>query len=115
MGSSKGIIVLDVWNCPPNRSVTSEPIVFILRTCNGLRALRRRKDMAIINYEGLQERGIRYSRAHLWRLCSARKFPKPIKLCPGRSAWLESDIDAWIQNRIAERDCASCLKKMPDR
>ena len=63
--------------------------------------------MAIIDYDGLQERGIRYSRAHLWRLCTEGKFPKPIKLSASRNAWLESDIDEWIQTRISERDCAS--------
>ena len=63
--------------------------------------------MVIIDYEGLKDRGIRYSRAHLWRLWTAGKFPKPIKLSASRNAWLESDIDAWIESRIAERNCAA--------
>jgi prophage regulatory protein len=63
--------------------------------------------MVIIDYEGLKDRGIRYSRAHLWRLWTAGKFPKPIKLSASRNAWLESDIDAWIESRVAERNCAA--------
>ena len=30
------------------------------------------------------------------------KFPKPIKLGPRASGWLESEINAWISERIAE-------------
>jgi prophage regulatory protein len=57
--------------------------------------------MVIIDYDGLRERGIRYSRAHLWRLSTKGKFPKPIKLSPSRNAWLESDVDFWIESRVA--------------
>lgn len=33
------------------------------------------------------------------------RFPKPVKI--GRaSAWIESEVDAWIAERIAERDAA---------
>lgn len=61
----------------------------------------------LLDYEALQERGIRYSRPHLWRLWTSGKFPKPIKLSASRNAWLESDIDAWIESRVVERDCAA--------
>lgn len=34
-------------------------------------------------------------------------FPKPVKLTSGRSvAWLRSDIDKWIADRIAARATA---------
>ena len=58
--------------------------------------------MKLLDYIALQERGIRYSKPHLWRLWTTGKFPKPVKLSPSRNAWLESDIDAWIQSRVAE-------------
>lgn len=32
------------------------------------------------------------------------KFPRPIKLTLQRAAWLKSDIDRWLSERIAERD-----------
>lgn len=31
------------------------------------------------------------------------KFPKPVQLSPRRVAWLESEIDKWIAERIANR------------
>ena len=63
--------------------------------------------MKLLDYAALQERGIRYSRPHLWGLWTLGKFPKPVKLSTSRNAWLESDIDAWIETRVAERNHAS--------
>ena len=31
-------------------------------------------------------------------------FPKPIKLGPRAVGWLKSEIDAWLESRIAARD-----------
>jgi prophage regulatory protein len=61
----------------------------------------------LLDYPALQERGIRYSKAHLWRLCQQDKFPKPLKLSSSRNAWLESDVDAWLKSRLATRDCGA--------
>jgi len=58
----------------------------------------------LLDYAALLERGIRYSRPHLWRLWTVGKFPKPVKLSTSRNAWLESDIDAWLETHVAERD-----------
>jgi prophage regulatory protein len=52
-------------------------------------------------------KGITYCRAHLDRLVKAGKFPRPIKIGPGRNAYLEAEIDAYINARIAERDAAA--------
>lgn len=60
--------------------------------------------MNLLDYKALRERGIRYSPAHLWRLWNAGQFPRPMKLSRSRNAWLESEIDAWIKARVAERD-----------
>ena len=56
----------------------------------------------LLDYAALPERGIRYSKAHLWRLWTAGKFPKPVKLSACRNVWLESGVDAWIKSRLAE-------------
>jgi prophage regulatory protein len=56
--------------------------------------------MKLLDYEGLQGRGIPYSKTHLWRLWRAGRFPKPVQLSSSRNAWLESEIDAWIEGRI---------------
>lgn len=31
-----------------------------------------------------------------WRLVRAESAPRPIRVSPGRVAWLESDINDWI-------------------
>lgn len=31
-------------------------------------------------------------------------FPRPVKLTPMASAWVSSEVDAWIESRMAARD-----------
>ena len=45
-----------------------------------------------------------YSRAWLYRLLSENRFPKPVKIGSRAIAFVESEIDTWINERIAERD-----------
>ena len=59
----------------------------------------------------LRDRGIKYSRQHLERLIKARKFPAPVKpgagtagAGTGANAWIEHEIDAYIEGLIAARD-----------
>ena len=46
--------------------------------------------------------GICRSHAHALAAQCPPKFPKPIKLGLRASGWLESEIDAWLQQRIAD-------------
>ena len=48
--------------------------------------------------------GIPYSPQHIARLEAAGKFPKRIQLGQNRVAWLLSEIDEWLNVRIAKRD-----------
>lgn len=41
-------------------------------------------------------------RAHVYGLARRGKFPKPLKLGARASAWRESQVLAWIQERIRE-------------
>lgn len=65
---------------------------------------------SLLDYPALRARGIPYSRIHLRRLIAAAKFPAPITVSvrpdgtPARIAWPESEIDEWIEGRIAECD-----------
>lgn len=44
-----------------------------------------------------------YKRSTIYRLIKESKFPPPITLAGGRAAaWLEAEIDEWIQARISE-------------
>lgn len=47
---------------------------------------------------------VAYSPAHIDRLEAQGKFPKRLRLGQQRVAWVEQEIDDWIQERIAERD-----------
>jgi prophage regulatory protein len=42
-----------------------------------------------------------YARSTIYQLIAQGKFPKPISLGAHARAWLESEIDAWIETRIA--------------
>jgi prophage regulatory protein len=52
-------------------------------------------------------KGIAYSKAHLHRLIKIGKFPRPIKIGENRNAWIEEEIDAHIEAKIADRDAAA--------
>jgi prophage regulatory protein len=43
-------------------------------------------------------------RTQIETLIKEGRFPKPVKLSTRRIAWLESEIIAWQQQRIGERD-----------
>ena len=45
-----------------------------------------------------------YSRAWIYELIKKNSFPKPVKIGSRSIAFVESEIDAWINERIAERD-----------
>jgi prophage regulatory protein len=62
--------------------------------------------MKVLDVDGLQAKGIKYSAAHRWRLIKAGKFPKPVKLGLGRNAWVEEEVDAYLAGLVAARDSA---------
>lgn len=41
-------------------------------------------------------------KASLYNRMNAGEFPRPIPIGGGRVAWLESDIDLWIAERLAD-------------
>lgn len=43
----------------------------------------------------------------LYRMIAEGKFPKPFELVPGRTAWLEEDIDAWLAERAGRKPAAA--------
>lgn len=50
---------------------------------------------------------IPYSRSTIYQLVAQGKFPKPISLGDRAVAWVESDIDKWMADRIASEARAS--------
>jgi prophage regulatory protein len=61
--------------------------------------------MRLLGYDDLKPvKGVNFSKVHLWRLERAGKFPKRVRLGQSRYGWLDSEIDTWISQRVAERD-----------
>lgn len=50
--------------------------------------------------------GIPYSPQHIARLEAAGQFPKRIRLGQNRVAWVQAEVEAWIDERLAERELA---------
>ena len=61
----------------------------------------------LIRMSDMKAHGVPFSRATIYRLINAGEFPPPVKLGKNTSAWLFSEIDAWLKTRIAARDSAS--------
>lgn len=60
--------------------------------------------MRLISFSDLPAKGIPYSVPHLYRLIKAGKFPRPVKIGENRVAFVDAEIDAYIDGKIAERD-----------
>jgi prophage regulatory protein len=62
--------------------------------------------MKLLSKKALREK-TSLSLQHLARLEAEGKFPRRVKLTDaqnGRVAWLESDVDKWIEQRLLLRD-----------
>jgi prophage regulatory protein len=62
--------------------------------------------MRLLSYEDVKAKGVNYTRQSLWRLEREQKFPKRVPIGEARIGWLESEIDAWIESRVAARSAA---------
>jgi len=50
---------------------------------------------------------VKYSPTHIQRLEDSDKFPKRIRLGKGRYSrvvWVETEVEAWMEAKISERD-----------
>jgi prophage regulatory protein len=57
----------------------------------------------LLSRDDLINKGIPFSRVHLWRLEKAGKFPKRVPISASRHGWADDEIDGWIADRIRER------------
>ena len=53
------------------------------------------------------EKGLVYSRRHLRRLEIAGRFPRSVAISEGRIAWVESEVDQWLADKVAARDAGT--------
>lgn len=56
----------------------------------------------ILRFKQLRER-VPFSRMHIDRLEKSGKFPKRVRIGENSVGWVESEIEAWIRARMAER------------
>lgn len=63
--------------------------------------------MRLLAHGDLKQKGIPYSRVQLWRLERDGRFPKRVSVGPARHAWVEAEIDKYIEERIRARDEAA--------
>lgn len=57
----------------------------------------------MLTRSAIQALGIEYSNVHLLRLEKAGQFPTRVRLGPGKVAWPESEISAWLRGKISCR------------
>ena len=52
-----------------------------------------------------------YSASHIWRLERSGKFPQRVRLGGNRVAWLQSEVNSWVESKLAARteriDCGN--------
>jgi prophage regulatory protein len=71
--------------------------------------------MKVLSLRDLKRvKGISYSRPHLYRLMNAKKFPRPIKLGANCIAFVEREVDDWLQDKINARDRGPYLEPDDD-
>ncbi|TPQ31229.1 AlpA family transcriptional regulator [Cupriavidus pinatubonensis] len=46
------------------------------------------------------------SQSTIYAMMAKGRFPKPFELSPGRVAWLEEDIDAWLAEKAGRAPAA---------
>jgi prophage regulatory protein len=61
--------------------------------------LTARRTADFVTFDDIKLLGICYCRAHLYRLIKAGKFPRPVRLSPGRVAFRQTDLREWIESR----------------
>jgi prophage regulatory protein len=60
--------------------------------------------MRFLTYADLKDKGVDYSKEHLWRLIKAGRFPKPVKGLQAANCWPEPEVDEAIAERLAARE-----------
>jgi prophage regulatory protein len=66
---------------------------------------RDRDSLVVLHFRDLRnKKGIAWSRQHVFRMVRMGRFPAPVKLGEATNAWVEAEIDDWLEARVAERD-----------
>ncbi|SDE12444.1 transcriptional regulator, AlpA family [Bradyrhizobium brasilense] len=66
------------------------------------------RPVKIISFNDLSEKyGITFQRSHLYDLERESKFPKRVRLGMNRIGWVQSEIEAWLAEKLAARNALS--------
>jgi prophage regulatory protein len=61
--------------------------------------------MRLLSFTALKaDKGIPYSSVWIRELIARGEFPRPIRIGLNRVGFVESEVDEWLRNRVAERD-----------
>jgi prophage regulatory protein len=58
----------------------------------------------LVTYEGLRAKGITLSKSTLLRKERTGEFPTRVQLARRVPAWIESEVDAFIEQKVVARD-----------
>ena len=47
---------------------------------------------------------VTYSASHIWRLERLGLFPRRIRLGGNRVAWIQSEVNGWVEDKLAARN-----------
>ena len=48
-----------------------------------------------------------YSASHIWRLERSGQFPQRFRLGGNRVAWLQSEVNSWVESKLASRSSST--------
>lgn len=65
--------------------------------------------LSLIRLSEVQKR-TGYSKAWIYRLLKEKRFPQSVKIRSRSIAFVESEVDEWINQRIEERDALISTK-----
>lgn len=67
--------------------------------------------LRFIDDEELKKKGICFSRMHLYRLMAAGEFPSTVSVGRAKIAWVESEIDEWMNSRVSARSNKATIER----
>jgi predicted DNA-binding transcriptional regulator AlpA len=56
----------------------------------------------MLTWGDLAALGIRYHHNYLREMWESGRFPRPIKISPRKLVWRSDEVEAWIQNKLAQ-------------
>jgi prophage regulatory protein len=59
--------------------------------------------MKVLAFRDLRDKGIPFTRQWIHKLTRRGEFPPPVKIGSKTNAWVESEIDQYLEDRLAKR------------